>query len=104
MTRTRYRRKASPVRVSDWTAAAFCPDCGDKLVTYRLSPEREGFYMVSAESPRHDPTDHIAIVKSFALAKATAVCAAELAALTCPRCFHKLVAQVRPTLSVQVFA
>lgn len=90
MTRTRYRRRFSPVRVSDWTATAYCPDCERQIARFRISPERAGFYMVTKEQGS-DPSDHIAIVRTFNLAKATAVCAAEYAAIVCPSCFHGLV-------------
>lgn len=90
MTLIRYRRRGSPVRISDWTASAHCPDCEKLLATFRLSPEREGFYMVSKELP-HDPPEHVAIVQTFALAKATTVCAAEYAALVCPTCWSRVV-------------
>ncbi|MCR9089889.1 MAG: hypothetical protein NXI11_00870 [Proteobacteria bacterium] len=85
-------RFGAGVSVSDWTATASCPQCGKQHVRYRMSPERDGFYMVTAEVSR-DAADYIAIVRTFALAKATVIQAAMIAAVSCDRCFD---ASLRP--------
>lgn len=56
--------------------------------------------MITAEKPGRDPEEHIAIVRTFPLAKATVVCAAEYAALSCPRCYQLLIASCRPTITL----
>lgn len=93
MTTVHYRRQrlAPGVTVSDWTATARCPQCGSHLVTYRMAPERDGYYMVSAERGR-DAEDHIAIVRTFVLAKALMIQAAMHAASLCSSCWSRAVA------------
>lgn len=95
MTRIRYRprqRFAPGVSVSDWTATASCPICNRQHIRYRMAPERDGFYMITAECGRNRE-DHIAIVRTFALAKATVIQAAIFAAVTCDCCFSSALAQ-----------
>lgn len=83
--RSRRRKFAPGVTVSDWTATARCPHCDHHQATYRMAPDREGFYTVACVSGRN-PEELIGIIKTQVLAKAICIEAAIYAAMLCDRC------------------